>query len=233
MSPDVLAAMCDAARQFVDMAELQKKAGDSIARLLGAEAALVTSGAAAGLIIAVAACITGTDRAMMLEMPDAAKEAEVIVQKGQRTGYDQAVRMTGARMIEVGLPSSARADQIEYAINANTVALFYAFSEQVTDLEMVPLDEFIGIGKAHAVPVIVDAAVASYPPERLRQFSRMGADLVVVSGAKHIYGPPGTGFVYGRQDLVEAGALQAGPEHGIGRPFESRQGRDRRPRHRF
>ena len=71
-------------------------------------------------------------------------------------------------------------------------------------------------------------------------FSKMGVDLVVVSGAKHIYGPPGTGFVYGRKDLVEACMLQAGPEYGIGRPmkvgkeeivglvtaFESYMGRD-------
>ena len=48
----------------------------------------------------------------------------------------------------------------------------------------------------------------------------MGADLVTFSGAKHIYGPPGTGLLCGRKDLVEACRLQAGPEYGIGRPMK-------------
>ncbi len=220
MSAEVLKSMCDAAKHYVDMSELQRKSGDTIARLLDSEAALVTCGAAAGLTLAVAACITRKNTAMMLEMPEAGGSAEVIVQKGQRTGYDQAVRMTGARMVEVGLPASTRPEQIDYAVNGNTAALLYTFSEQTTDLDLVPLDQLIQIGTARAVPVIVDAAVASYPPDRLRQYARMRADLVVVSGAKHIYGPPGTGFVYGNRDLVEACALQAGPEYGLGRPMK-------------
>lgn len=48
----------------------------------------------------------------------------------------------------------------------------------------------------------------------------MGVDLIVFSGAKHIFGPPATGFLCGRKDLVDACRLQGGPEYGMGRPMK-------------
>jgi D-glucosaminate-6-phosphate ammonia-lyase len=220
MSTAVLKSMCDAAHWYVDMAELHVKCSEVIERITGAEAGLVTSGAAGGLLLAVAACITRGDTAMMLDLPDAGRTAEVIVQKGQRTGYDQAIRMTGAKMVEVGVPSCASATQIEYAISSNTVAILYTFGETVSLHGLVPLQRVIAIGKAHNIPVVVDAAVAGYPPERLKSFVTIGADLVAVSGGKHIEGPPGTGFLFGRRDLIESCRMQAGPEDGIGRPLK-------------
>ena len=46
MPPPVLSAMAEAARAFVDMAELNARAGERIAELIGVEAAHVTSGSA-------------------------------------------------------------------------------------------------------------------------------------------------------------------------------------------
>src|ERR1700704_5796120 len=46
MPPEVIAAWADAARHFVDLIELQDKVGERIAKLIGVEAALVTTGAA-------------------------------------------------------------------------------------------------------------------------------------------------------------------------------------------
>jgi len=85
---------------------------------------------------------------------------------------------------------------------------------------MISLPEMIQIGADHSIPVLVDAAVASYPPSRLREFIALGADLVAFSGAKHIYGPPATGFICGRAELIEVCRRQAGPEYGIGRPMK-------------
>ncbi len=220
MDDAVLNSMVEAAKSYIDMTELHKSAGNAIAKLINAESALVTSGAAAGLLLAVSACITHSNTAKMLDLPAAANGSEIIIQKGQRTGYDQGIRLTGVKVIEVGLPSSTRIEEIEYSINENTVALLYAFSELSNDLGMVSLEKFIQIGKDHKIPVIIDAAVANYPPEKLRAYSLMGANLVSVSGAKHIYGPPGTGFIFGDKDLIESCRLQAGPEYGIGRPMK-------------
>ena len=46
MPPEVVAAMEEAARHFIHMPELLEKSGEHIARLLGVEAAVVTTGAA-------------------------------------------------------------------------------------------------------------------------------------------------------------------------------------------
>ena len=47
MPPEVAAAWVEASRHFVNLLDLQTKVGERIAKLIGVEAALVTTGAAA------------------------------------------------------------------------------------------------------------------------------------------------------------------------------------------
>lgn len=61
MHPEVLAAMADAARAYVVLEELNARVGETIAALTGMEAGYVTSGSAALMALAVAACIAGDD----------------------------------------------------------------------------------------------------------------------------------------------------------------------------
>src|SRR5690606_25527808 len=61
MSREVMEAMVEANDYFVDMNELYVAAGRRAADLLGAEAALITSGAFSAMILGAAACLTGTD----------------------------------------------------------------------------------------------------------------------------------------------------------------------------
>src|SRR5581483_7612659 len=63
-------AMSEASRSFVHLADLQKAAGERIAKLLGVEAALITSGAACAIMLATAACVTGTDKEKIERVPD-------------------------------------------------------------------------------------------------------------------------------------------------------------------
>jgi hypothetical protein len=56
MPPEVVAAMAEAASGYVDMHELQLHVGRRLAELTGNEAAFVTTGAAAGLVVATLAC---------------------------------------------------------------------------------------------------------------------------------------------------------------------------------
>ena len=105
LDAEVTAAMTDAAGYCVDMAELQAGASKVIAELTGAEAGIVTSGAAAGLLLGTAACITGLAPGKMGRLPDTrGAKSEVIMVRSQRNFYDHAVRTTGARIVEVGLP---------------------------------------------------------------------------------------------------------------------------------
>jgi hypothetical protein len=62
MMPEVLEAINSTAHDFANMYELQDKAGARIAEMLKCEAAMVTSGAAAALVLGTAACLTGMDR---------------------------------------------------------------------------------------------------------------------------------------------------------------------------
>ena len=61
MRPETVEAMREASQAMVNIEELNMAAGDAIAGMLGAEAALVTGGAAAGLVLQAAACIAGDD----------------------------------------------------------------------------------------------------------------------------------------------------------------------------
>ena len=67
---EVAQAMADASQHCVDIAELQAWAGRAIADITGAESGYVTSGAAAGIMLGVAACVTGLDPGRMNRLPD-------------------------------------------------------------------------------------------------------------------------------------------------------------------
>ena len=57
MMPEVLEAINSTAHDFANMYDLQDKAGAKIAEMLKCEAAMVTSGAAAALVLGTAACL--------------------------------------------------------------------------------------------------------------------------------------------------------------------------------
>jgi len=77
--------MATAAQSSIDMGELQGRASELIARLTGAEAGIVTSGAMAGLLVGAAACLAGFDAAKMAQLPDTAgMRHEFIVPRSHR-----------------------------------------------------------------------------------------------------------------------------------------------------
>ena len=213
--------MNEAARSFVDMDELECKAGKVVAEITGAEAGYVTAGAAAGLMLAAAGCMTGTDRSLMKRLPNTqGMKNEVIIQRGHRNDYDQAVTTAGARLLEVGFVYQTHPWEIEGAISEATAAILYISHMRGAQAGMVTLPEIIQIARAKSIPVVVDAATQIPPATNLTRFTAMGADLVVYSGGKAIRAPSASGFVCGRQSLIEACAMQAFPHHGIGRPMK-------------
>jgi len=213
MRPEVPAAMAEAAAAPVDMAVLQAHASDVIAAATSAEAGYVTSGAAAGLLVGTAACVTGLDASAMARLPDVTGlKDEVVVARSQRNGYDHAVRTVGVRLVEVGLPDRASgagvrdAEPWEYAaaIGDKTAAVFYVASGDTRP----PLRDVVAVAHAAGVPVMVDAAAELPPQANLKRFIAEGADLVVFSGGKAIGGPQASGILCGRRDLIMAAALQ-------------------------
>src|SRR5689334_8430311 len=94
MPPQVQAAVAQAAKHPVRLAELQQKAGAYIARKLKCQAALVSAGAASALTLGTAACMTVGNRqaVRLLPLETSDLKNEVIVQKTHRYGYDHAIK---------------------------------------------------------------------------------------------------------------------------------------------
>lgn len=204
MHPEVIEAINYASQQFVDLNELQDRAGERIAEMLNCEAAMVTAGAASAMTLGTAACITGKDQEKIKQLPRlAGPTPEVIIQKTHRFVYDHAVRNAGVKMVEVDGP-----DEMEKAVNGKTVMMlfFNAAAEH-----SVSHEEFVEIGKKHNVPTFNDAAADVPPVENLFKYIEMGFDLVTFSGGKAIRGPQSAGLLYGRQDLIEAARLNNVP----------------------
>jgi uncharacterized pyridoxal phosphate-dependent enzyme len=219
MEPPVLEAMAEAARHFVDLNELQQKAGEHVAQLLGVEAAYICSGAAAGLMLSTAACITGTDPANIRRLPGLqGLKNEVLIQKSHRNGYDHAVRQVGVSLIEFGLIKETFSWELRNAITERTAAVVHFV--EFENHRNLPLEQVIAIAKEFGVPVIVDAAAEIPPVENLRRFVEMGADLVVYSGGKDIRGPQSSGLILGRGELIRACALNGSPNYSLGRPMK-------------
>src|SRR5437667_6141902 len=65
MPPEVVAAWVEASKHFVDLLDLQDKVGARIAKLLGVEAVVVTTGAAGALLLGTAAAVTRGDRKLI------------------------------------------------------------------------------------------------------------------------------------------------------------------------
>jgi L-seryl-tRNA(Ser) seleniumtransferase len=219
MDPAVMEEMIEASKYFVDLNELLKKAGDYVANLLGVEASYITSGAAAGLTLSTAACVTGTNPAKIRQLPVMqGLKNEVLIQKSHRNGYDHAVRQAGVTLVEFGLIKETYPWELKAAVSDRTAAIVH-FLEFENDRNL-SLSEVIAIAKEMGVPLIVDAAAELPPVENLSRFFQMGADLTVFSGGKDIGGPQSSGLVVGRRDLIEACALNANPNYSIGRAMK-------------
>jgi uncharacterized pyridoxal phosphate-dependent enzyme len=220
MPAEVIEAMLDASRHFVNLDELQMRVGERIAGLTHNEAAYVCTGAAAGLVLATAACIAGADPAAINQLPDlTGLKNEVIIHKAHRNGYDHGVRQVGVKIVEIGTALSTEPWELERAINPQTAAIFW-FQGAMSGRADIPLEKVIEIANAHNVPVVVDAAAQLPPVENLWRFTQMGVALAIFSGGKDLHGPQSSGLIVGRKDLIAAIRLNGSPNHSIGRPMK-------------
>ena len=121
MRPEVIEAMREASQVLVNIDELNAAAGAAIAKMLGAEAALVTAGSAAGLVLQAAACITGDDPARIAQLPDVTGlRHEFVIQRAHRFSYDQCFRVPGGVLVEIGLGRRTTTHELESAIGPRT-----------------------------------------------------------------------------------------------------------------
>jgi L-seryl-tRNA(Ser) seleniumtransferase len=207
MTPEVMDAINYASKQFVALNDLHDAVGKRIAQLVGVEAALVTSGAAAALTLGTAACVTGKNPEWIRRIPDLAgtgMKSEVVIQKSHRYGYDHAIRNCGVRMVEV-----ETRDALERAVGPNTAMML--FLNENEPVGAIKADEFAALGRKLNVPTFIDAAADVPPTENLNRFTKLGFDLVTFSGGKGLRGPQSAGLLLGRADLIQAARMNTSP----------------------
>lgn len=215
MEPEVLAAMNEAAGQFVAIHDLQKRVGERLAELTGAEAGFVTAGASCAICLATCAVTVGGDVAKIRRLPDlTGSKTEIVMQKahtGAGNPYDQNWRMIGTRIV-----AAETAEEIRAAIGPRTAALGMVLSHN-SEGHKVELAEMIAIAHKAGLPLILDAAAEIPPASNLKKFVAMGADLVAFSGGKNLRGPQCSGLLLGRKELVAAAYANSAPNNHFAR----------------
>jgi uncharacterized pyridoxal phosphate-dependent enzyme len=204
MPDEVRAAIELAARQPVNLNELIEASGAYLAKRLRCEGALVTSGAAAALVVGTAACITMGNEQPILDIPTDMSHLknEVIVQKDHRYGYDHALRNCGILFVEV-----ETLEQYEQAFTERTVMAHF-FNAGTGKISR---EDWVRVAHKHGVPCFNDAAADVPPISNLWNYTQMGFDLVTFSGGKGLRGPQCTGLLLGRKDLIEAARKNNSP----------------------
>jgi L-seryl-tRNA(Ser) seleniumtransferase len=205
MPPSVQAAVARAAKSPVRLGDLQRAAGEYIAKLLHCEAAMVTDGAASALTLGTAACMTLGNRGAVHNIPTdlAGLKTEVIVQKSHRYDYDHALRNCGARFVEV-----ETLEDYERAFNDRTVMVHFF---NAAEGGSIGREDWIRVAHTHNVPCFNDAAADVPPISNLWNYTKMGFDLVTFSGGKGIRGPQNAGLLLGRKDLIAAAVPNNNP----------------------
>src|SRR5438094_7145947 len=203
--PDaVQAAISLAARQPVNLNELLDATGEDLAKCLRCEAALLTTGAAAALVVGTVACVTRGNNSAILNIPTdmSVLKNEVIIQKTHRYGYDHALRNCGIRFVEV-----ETLEQYEQAFNDHTVMthFFNAGEGQISR------EDWVRVAHQHGIPCFNDAAADVPPISNLWNYTQMGFDLVTFSGGKGLRAPQCTGLLLGRKDLIDAAKKNNSP----------------------
>lgn len=217
VSSSVQKAQQLAGERFFEISDLVEKTGTYIANLLGVEGAVVVSSASAGIAQSIAAII-GKGNLYHLYHPyeRRGEKREIILPKGHNVDYGTSIELMiaqgGGELVEAGYANMCSAAHLEMMITSQTAAIFYVKSHHTVQKSMLTVSEAIEVAHHHHLPLIVDAAAE----EDLIHYSKLGADLVIYSGAKAIEGPS-SGLVIGKTQLIHWVRQQS---QGLGRSMK-------------
>lgn len=225
LSPGVSEAMKLASQNFIDLPFFHDRAGEELARITNNEAACVSNGAAAGILVSVAACLAGANIELAAELPNAMglEKVNVLVWRKHvdgflagadqilHNGYLSAVTMAGGTLRII--------DEVDELQNSDAAMLWFPNVYPQVENEVDFFDLFLNRARLLGIPFIVDAADQVPPVSNLWYFTRdKGADLAIFSGGKGLKGPGSSGLIVGKKELIRACRVNSGPEHSIGRP---------------
>jgi seryl-tRNA(Sec) selenium transferase len=208
--PEVRAAMDSASRHFVQIDELADAVGKRLAELTEAEWGMVTSGCAAALKMATAACVTGGNPEKLHRIPDLSglDKTEVIIPAGSFSAYDFAIQNIGVKIIRV-----ETIEELKDAVGPKTAMI------KLSGGNLVPgpmsLEAIAAVANPLNIPILADAAaeILTIPNVHLMN----GATMVAYSGGKAICGPQCAGLLLGPKNILMSAWQASSPHHGAGR----------------
>jgi L-seryl-tRNA(Ser) seleniumtransferase len=204
------------------MHELHVAAGERLAELTHNEAAYVTSGCAAALVLGTLGAMTKGDPGAISRMPTGDGMAtEVVVHAAQRIPYDPAIRLAGGHIVQIGNVLQTFEWELETAFTERTAAVLWVAGTHLPQ-GALDLPTTVRIAHARGVPVLVDAAAQLPPHTNLWHFTReLGADAAVFSGGKALRGPQASGLMVGTREFIEAARANGSPYQRLARAMKA------------
>jgi seryl-tRNA(Sec) selenium transferase len=207
--PEARRAAEEASHYFVDLFELQAGVGRHLAKLAGAESAMVTSGSAGAMASATAGCIAGTDAKNVWQLPDTTGLKSEVIMMGGRSAFDSAIRLVGGKLV-----IAKTVDDLQPAINPQTAMVYTTWRDE-------RIERILNITKPAGVPVLLDDAGGIPPFDSFTRYAKIGVDLFCFSGGKGLSGPQCSGVLLGRKDLIDAALANSNPWEGaVCRPMK-------------
>ena len=201
VSESVLAAQRFGGEHFFEMSDLSEKTGAYLANLLAVEDVQIVSCASAGIVQVAAVIGKGSLTHVYHPYSTTIKKKEIILPKGHNVDYGTSVELMiqqgGGQVIEAGYANMCSTEHLESCITENTAAILYVKSHHTVQKSMLSVEEAVAVAQKHEIPLIVDAAAE----EDLFKYTKLGADLVIYSGAKAIEGPS-AGMVIGMNPYI-------------------------------
>lgn len=225
LSPGVSEAMMLASQNFIDLPLFHDRVGEELARITQNEGACVSNGAAAGILVSVAACLADKDIELAAKLPNAKglEKVNVLVWRkhvdGFLAGADQVLHNGYLSAVTMAGGTLRIIDEVDELQTNDAAMLWFPNVYPQVDNEEYFFNLFIDRARLLGIPFIVDAADQIPPVSNLWYFTRdKGADLAIFSGGKGLKGPGSSGLIVGKKELIKACRVNSGPEHSIGRP---------------
>jgi D-glucosaminate-6-phosphate ammonia-lyase len=224
LSEKVWTEIAEANRYSASMPDLLDASGSYVASLLGCEAARITPGVSATIVLAVAAFISQGDGERFAALPDTRGAPDrILIQRNHRYMYDRMVAMAGGRLHDVGGGDGTTVEDFERALDERPVGVLVPAHLDGHD-GTVPLPVVVQLARRRDIPVLVDAAYLVFPLEEMRRRARE-ADVVAFS-AKYWGGPNSGGLACGARKHIDTirtldfTGYEAARYHSLGRPFK-------------
>lgn len=220
MPDEVVLAMQQASKSFVNIHDLHLKVGAHLAALTKNEAAYITTGCAAAIVLSLLGLKTKGDPEKIKNLPQDLQTDEVLIQNTQQIPYFPAISLAKCKAVLVGSDTEVTKVNFLAKIGPNTIATLFVAGNHLNKGGL-NLETVVKICKSKKIRVIVDAAAQLPPVENFWKFTKdAGADLALFSGGKALLGPQSSGLMVGASDMIDWARKVGAPNQTLARSMK-------------